>query len=239
MTSLPVEEACGGSTCPDLVASIEAIKVVRKELGCCTHASCTADPGSPTCYQQIATKIQTCILANHVEDRALCFHEVLEPHACQNLVVKCEALRMITQQLHLSSALVCPNQGDVAMWVEGARTNEREGMSSNECLLRQKGIQGTETSQRKTDTDQECAKQCIMEGYYICDYWTWDYDTEMCQWFSGQYEPTFDTDVKLSGVIYDAETKISGKWNCLPRRGRRGRVCVYDKWEDRDRCYPE
>ena len=77
--------------------------------------------GSPTCYRQIATKIQTRILAN-LEDRSLCFHEVLEPHACQNLVVKCE-------QLHLSSALVCPNQGDVAMWVEGSRTNEREGMS--------------------------------------------------------------------------------------------------------------
>ena len=92
--------------------------------------------GSPTCYRQIATKIQTHILAN-LEDRSLCFHEVLEPHACQNLVVKCEALRVITKQLHLSSALVCPNQGDVAMWVEGSRTNEREGMSSNECLLRQ------------------------------------------------------------------------------------------------------
>ena len=102
--------------------------------------------GSPTCYRQIATKIQTRILAN-LEDRSLCFHEVscfaveyywtltfivsqvLEPHACQNLVVKCEALRVITKQLHLSSALVCPNQGGVAMWVEGSRTNEREGMS--------------------------------------------------------------------------------------------------------------
>ena len=92
--------------------------------------------GSTTCYRQIATKIQTRILAN-LEDRSLCFHEVLEPHACQNLVVKCEALRVITKQLHLSSALVCPNQGDVAMWVEGSRTNEQEGMSSNECLLRQ------------------------------------------------------------------------------------------------------
>ena len=93
--------------------------------------------GSPTCYRQIATIIETRILAN-LEDRSLCFHEVLEPHACQNLVVKCEALRvMITKQLHLSSALVCPNQGDVAMWVEGSRTNEREGMSSSECLLRQ------------------------------------------------------------------------------------------------------
>ena len=54
-----------------------------------------------------------------------------------------------------------------------------------------------------------------MEGYYICDYWTWDYDTENCQWFNGQYEPTFDADTKLSGVIYDAETMISGKWNCM------------------------
>ena len=53
-----------------------------------------------------------------------------------------------------------------------------------------------------------------MEGYYICDYWTWDYDTE--NWFNGQYEPTFDPDTKLSGVIYDAETMISGKWNCMP-----------------------
>ena len=36
------------------------------------------------------------------------------------------------------------------------------------------------------------------------------------------YEPTFDTDAKLSGVIYDAETKVSGKWNCMSRRGKRG-----------------
>ena len=55
-----------------------------------------------------------------------------------------------------------------------------------------------------------------MEGYYICDYWTWDYDTENCQWFNGQYEPTFNPDTKLSGVIYDAETMIPGKWNCMP-----------------------
>ena len=46
--------------------------------------------------------------------------------------------------------------------------------------------------------------------------WTWDYDTENCQWLNGQYEPTFDPDTKLSGVIYDAETMISGKWNCMP-----------------------
>ena len=73
-----------------------------------------------------------------------------------------------------------------------------------------------ETRQRRTDTDQERARQCIMDGYYICDYWTWDYDTENCQWFNGQYEPTFNPDTKLSGVIYDAETMISGKWNCMP-----------------------
>ena len=35
------------------------------------------------------------------------------------------------------------------------------------------------------------------------------------------YEPTLDTDAKLSGVIYDAETKVSGKWNCMSRRGKR------------------
>merc|ERR1711874_802733 len=53
-----------------------------------------------------------------------------------------------------------------------------------------------ETRQRRTYTDQECARQCIMEGYYICDYWTWDYDTENCQWFNGQYELTFNPDTK-------------------------------------------
>ena len=64
-----------------------------------------------------------------------------------------------------AAVLVCPNQGDGVMWFEGSGANAREGMSVN-CLLRQKGIQGNETRQRKTDTDQECAKQCLLEGYY-------------------------------------------------------------------------
>ena len=67
------------------------------------------------------------------------------------------------EKLYLTGVLVCHK--DDVMWFEGSGANTREGMSVN-CLLRQKGIQGNETRQRKTDTDQECAKQCLLEGYY-------------------------------------------------------------------------
>ena len=77
---------------------------------------------------------------------------------------------MITQQLYLTAVLVRPGwpvrikmkikiQEDDVMWFEGSGANARDGMSVN-YLLRKKGV-----------------KQCILEGYYGCIYWTWDYDT--------------------------------------------------------------
>ena len=80
---------------------------------------------------------------------------------------------MITQQLYLTAVLVRPGwsvrikmkikiQEDDVMWFEGSGLLEL--MREMECrvnyLLRKKGV-----------------KQCILEGYYGCIYWTWDYDT--------------------------------------------------------------
>ena len=52
-------------------------------------------------------------------------------------------------------------QEDDVMWFEGSGLLEL--MREMECLnylLRKKGV-----------------TQCILEGYYGCIYWTWDYDT--------------------------------------------------------------
>ena len=100
------EDSCEGSVCRALTGNIEALMAVRKELGCCTHASCVAGAESEICSQQLVFKMQPCLQFNYGGNRMLCHHKAAMPHVCQNVEEKCEALRAVTEHLNLASDVV-------------------------------------------------------------------------------------------------------------------------------------